>query len=139
MLYKGVREARLRAGTCGGDAELAHALARLGTEYRMTQLHKWHKSKMHVSIDINPHDFVVFWSTENTTAGKLCSTWGQLSQTAPVRINIFGISKLASTSLPVFDLCSTDDPVLSNLCIYCQQNVLPHAFSTHCVEACTTW
>jgi hypothetical protein len=59
-----------------------------------------------------------------------------LSQTALVRLNMFMIAKLASPSLHVLDLWSTNNPGLTELCIHCEQNVLPHASSTHCVEAC---
>jgi hypothetical protein len=47
---------------------------------------------------------------------------------------MFAIGKLASQSLPVLDLWSTNDPVLTELRIHCERNVLPHASSTHRVS-----
>jgi hypothetical protein len=90
---------------------------------------------MHGGREITLHDFVSF-CTEKTTSDELCSTREQLSQTAIVRLNMFAIAKLVSPSLPLLDIWSTNDPVLTKLRIHCERNVLPHASSTHRVEAC---
>jgi hypothetical protein len=108
-----------------GDSEPAHALARWIVDSRMLHPNESYKSETHGGREINLHAFVSF-CTEKTTSDELCSTHEQLSQTAIVRQNMFTIAKLASPSLPVLDIWSTNDPVLTKLRIHCERNVLSH-------------
>jgi hypothetical protein len=130
------KEPGLLSYTFAGDSKATHALARWVVDSsRMPHPNESYKLETHGGREINLHDFVSF-CTEKTTLDELCSTHGQLPQTAIVRLNMFAIAKLASPSLPLLDICSTNDPVLTKPCIHCEQNVLLHASSTHPVEAC---
>jgi hypothetical protein len=97
-----------------GDSDPAHALARWVVNSRMPHPDDSNKSETHRGREINLHAFVSFW-TEKMTSDELCSTREQLSQTVIVRLNMFANAKLASPSLPVLDIWSTNNPVFTML------------------------
>jgi hypothetical protein len=129
------KEPGLLSYAFAGDSEPAHALAKWIVDSTIPHPSESYKSETHGNRTINLRDFVLF-CTEKTTTDEFCCTREELEQTTLVQRNMFAIGKLAASSLPVVDLWNTNDQVLTELRIYCERNVLPHASSTHRVEAC---